>query len=243
MATSATSTYNLTAQRIIDLALVDLGVAGQGSAVDPILRQQALDHLNLILKDIDAEAGLLWRTVRRTQALTAGQASYVLAEDVSDLDQPARYTQSGATFGSQVQAMARDEYMRLPDRTLAGTSYQYYAEKSLDAAGIQIVTLFLYPVPPTTGDTLEYAANLKGRDVVTLDQTLDIPQKGMTAVRWGLAHSLGPSYNTPVDKLSYLNARYVDAKRMLILDDNERGDVQIVPFGGTTYGYGFWGSR
>lgn len=244
MAIATTKTYNLTAQRLIDLALMDIGVAGQGGAaganVDGNLRPQALDLLNILLKELDDLGMLLFNVTRRTQTLTAGTSSYLLANDVSDVDGPMRYTQSGATTASQVTVMARDEYMELPDRTIQGPVLRFYPEPSFDAAGIKQITLYLYPVPPNTGDTLEYAAGIRTADVTTLAQTIGIPQKWLNTILWGLGSRLAPSYNTPVDKMSWFNKRFETARDAAFEDDGERGPVQLVPFG-QTYGYGAGG--
>jgi hypothetical protein len=237
MATSATTSYNLTAQRLIDMCLTDVGATGPG-VTDANLRPHALELLNVLIKQLDVDGVLLWKVPRRTETLTAGTASYVLSNDVYDLDEPARYVQSGATYGSQVTAMARDEYMSTPDRTIQGPPTRYYVEKALDASGIEQITLYLYPVPPNTGDTLEYAAVIRAKDVTTLAQTLDVPQKWLAALRWGLCQSLGPSYNVPIDRMSWFGARFEESKRTALLDDNERGNVQLVPYQNSSYNYG-----
>ena len=241
MSTSSTSTYNLSAQDIIDLALTDIGVAGQsgGAAPDAGLRTHALKLLNLLLKRLDSEGALLWHIQRTTQTLTSGTAAYALSNTISDIDEPARYTASGSTYGSQVWSMARDEYMTLPDRTIQGVPYRYYAEKSLDATGIQAITLYLYPVPPTTGDTLEFAAVLRMKDVTSLNQTLDIPQNWSNVVRQGLAVELAPSYGVPATTIAMMRKVYEDEKRLVLMNDNERGGLQLVPWGNSVmYGYG-----
>lgn len=242
MATSTTTAYNLTAQRLIDLALMDVGVAGQDGSVDPSLRAQALDLLNIFVKRLDVDGDFLWHIQRRIQTLTAGQANYTLLNDVYDIDEPARYTQAGATIGSQMTPMARDEYMIVGDRTLQGTPFRYYAEKSLDATGIEQITVYLYPTPPNTGDTMEYAAVLRSHDITDLSQTLDIPQKWLSTVRWGLAASLGPSYSAPIERIAFCQKQYEVDRDKAIGDDNERGSVQLVPFG-QSYGYGAWSSN
>lgn len=244
MAIATTKTYNLSAQRLIDLALMDIGVAGQGGAagasVDSNLRPQALDLLNILLKELDDLGMLLFNVARRTQTLTSGTSAYVLANDVSDVDDPMRYTPTGSTSGSQVTVMARDEYMQLPDRTITGPVLRFYPEPSFDATGIKQITLYLYPVPPNTGDTLEYAATIRTADVTALNQTLGIPQKWLNTVLWGLAARLAPSYNMAVDKMSWFNKRFETARDAAFEDDGERGPVQLVPFG-QTYGYGAGG--
>lgn len=236
MATSSTNSFNLTAQRLIDLALMDLGVNGPAGTLDANLRPMALDMLNMVIKNTDTGGEYSWRQSRLIQTLTAGVAAYTLSNRVNDLDQPARYTQAGATYGSQVESMTRDEYMSLPDRTIQGTPFRYYSESALDANGIQFITLYLYPVPPNTGDTLEYAAILSALDVTDLGQTIDAPQKWLNVYRKALAFELAPAFNA-MDRVSYLRAAYKEAVDQASNDDGERGDLQIVPFGGTSYGY------
>lgn len=242
MATATTSSWNPTAQDIIDLALMDVGAFGPGESPDPALRAVAMTLLNLLMKRSGVLGALLWRVVRRTQALISGQASYVLGNDVDDLDDPGRYTAAGATSASQVTVIARDQYMVLPDRTLFGTPMQYYCEKALDASGLEQITLYLYPVPPNTGDTFEYAAVLRAKDITALNQTLDVPQKWLMAVRYGLASALGEPFGAQPGRLSRLNKRFEDETERALNDDNERGGIQAVPFG-TSYSYGTMSSN
>jgi hypothetical protein len=242
MSTSGTVTYNISAQDIIDLSLTDIGANGPAYQ-DPSLRPHALKALNLVMKAIDTKGVWIWRAPRRTVNLTAGTASYVLSNDTWDVDAPARYVQSGATYGSQVMPIARDEYMRLPDRTIQGISMQYFADRGFDANGLQQITLYLYPVPPNTGDTLEIASTLKSQDVTNVAQTLDVNQKGLDAIRWNLTLNLAPSYGVPIDRMQFFKALADEKLAEFVNDSNERGDVQIVPFGSLYgYGYGSWGT-
>ena len=236
MTTSGTTTYNISAQDLIDLSLADLGAIGPADT-NATLRPHALKALNLVMKRVDTKGVLTWRSPRRTVNLTAGVASYALANDTYDLDQPARYTQSGATYGSQVTSMARDEYMSLPDRTIQGVSMRYFLDRALDATGILQLTLYLYPVPANTGDTIEIASALKSQDVTSTAQTLDVSQKWMDAIRWNLTLNLAPAYNQPIDRLQFFRSMAGEYLEDALEDDNERGDVQIVPFGSSSYSY------
>lgn len=243
MATSTTTTFNLSAQDFIDLSLTDIGAFGTdtGSA-NANLRPHALKILNIIVKTLDSKGILTWRAPRRTTTLTSGQASYALGTDAYDIDEPARYVQSGATYGSQVTPMARDEYMSLPDRTLVGPPIRYYVERALDAAtGLVALTMYLYPVPPNTGDTIELATQIRSKDLTDLSQTIDVTQKWLDAIRWRLTHDLCPAYNVPVDRMSYFRSLAEDAERDTLGDDNERGNVQFVAFGNQSYWYGYRG--
>jgi hypothetical protein len=239
MAIASTTTFNMSAQDFIDLSLVDIGAIGpETGATNPNLRAHALKLLNLIVKALDVKGIMTWRSPRRTVTLTAGTASYALDGDVYDISQPARYVQSGATYGSQVVPMSQDEYMQLPDRTLQGPCTQYYVERALNASGIVALTLYLYPVPPNTGDTLEMASQARSADLTSLAQTLDVTQKWLDAIRWRLTHDLCPAYNVPIDRMSYFRKVAENAIDEALGDDNERGNVQFVPFSDQTYRFG-----
>jgi hypothetical protein len=225
------------------MSLVDIGANGPDGSTNPSLYPSAMRALNLLVKSIDTNGIFTWKITRRTQTLTAGQASYVLAGDAWDIDQPARYVQSGTTTGSQVLPMVRDEYMSLPDRTIQGISYRYYAERSLDASGIAFLTVYLYPVPPTTGDTIELACQLKSQDLTSLAQTLDVDQKALDAIRWNLTLNLAPGFGIGTDQLAFFKTMADEKMKAFVGDDGERGDVQLVPFGQQyNYGYGSWGT-
>lgn len=242
MTTSATSTFNPNAQSIIDLALTDIGAIGPGGTSDPNLRPHALSVLSILLKRMDTEGIFTWKRTRRTQTLTGGIASYALANDVSDVMDPMRYTQVGATAASQVIPMTIEEYMRTYDRTIQGVSLQYFAEKALGADGIEFITLRLFPVPPSDGDTLEYAAVLRILDITSITQTLDVPQKFLNTIRWGLASELAYAYGSPPDKISQCFARYQAELAIAIGDDHDHAPLQMVPWGNSvSYGYGPWG--
>lgn len=239
MTTSATSIFNPTAQSIIDLAWTDLGNNGIGATPDPNLRPIALTALSILLKRMDTEGIFTWKRTRRTQTLTGGLASYVLASDVSDVMDPMRYTQVGATAASQVIPMTIEEYMRTYDRTIQGVSLQYFAEKALGANGIEFITLRLFPVPPSDGDTLEYAAVLRMLDVTSITQTLDVPQKFLNAIRWGLVAEMAPSCGAPPDRVSYFASKYQAELAIAIGDDHDHAPLQMVPWGNSvSYGYG-----
>ena len=138
--------------------------------------------------------------------------------------------------------MSRDEYMSEPDRTIQGVSYRYFVDRALDATGILALTMYLYPVPANTGDTIEIAAAIKGQDLTSLAQTIDVNQKWLDAIRWSLVVALGPAYNVPIATQQFYRSIASEKVDEALEDDNERGDVQIVPFGGQSgYGYGNWG--
>ena len=78
---------------------------------------------------------------------------------------------------------------------------------------------------------------LRAKDVTTLAQTLDVPQKWLMAIRYALASALGEPFAASAERISRLNKRFEAEMDRALNDDNERGSVQAVPFG-TSYAYG-----
>jgi len=239
MAVPATSTVNPNRARVVQLALTRVGAIGPG-VVSPAqeaapLVAHANDTLNALVKSMDADGMMTWRVARRTFTTVAGQAAYVIASDVNDIDPPMRYTVAGQTTGSQVSAMARDEYMVVGDRTITAIPNQYFVEKALDTDGLQFLRVTLYPVPANTGDTVEYAAVVRARDQNTDADTLDVPQLWIRCLVYGLALDLAPDYGLAMDRISHFKAMFEAERDKCLLQDGERADVQLVPWGTASY--------
>jgi hypothetical protein len=245
MATATTSTYNPNRARIVQLALTDVGAIGP-DAINPAFEASQLalhanDLLGQLMMSLDSYGALLWRVVRRTLTVTQATGTYNLANDVYDIDAPGRYVTAGSTSGTVVMPMSRDEYMSYGDRTLQGTPIRYLCEHALDTSGLEAISLTFYPLPPATGDTFEYPAVVKAKDQTTDAQTLDVPQKWIRCLRFGLALDLSPAYGLPMDRINFFQKMHESERDRLVQDDNERGDVQISPFG--SYFYGSYAGR
>lgn len=244
MATATTATFNPNRGRVVQLALMDVGAIGPGevsptAAAAPYL-QFANDTLNALIKSMDVDGVLGWRDNPRTLTTTTGSqpVGYVLPADIYDLDQPARYVISGQTTGSPLYPMSRDEYYSLGDWTLtASIPIRYYVQKNLDATtGLQVLTLFLYPNAANAGDTVSYSAQQKARDQNTDADTLDVNQKWIRCLRYGLAADMAPAFGLPEDRIQGFLKIFEDERSRCLMDDGERGDVQLVPFGQSVYG-------
>lgn len=245
MAVPSTATFNPNRARIVQLALTKVGALGPGSVAPaqdaaPLIAH-ANDCLNALVKSMDADGIMTWRVQRRTLTTIAGQASYAIANDVYDIDQPGRYTISGQTAGNQVMPMSRDEYMVVGDRTLTGVPIQYLVEKTLDASGLQLCTLTFYPVPASSGDTFEYTAVVKARDQTTDADTLDVPQLWVRCLMYGLAADLAYDYGLPMDRIKSLSDAFAEEREKCLMQDGERGDTQLVPWGSFGYYGGYYG--
>lgn len=235
MATSGTSAFNATRGDLIRSALIDVGLIGaDDSEISSRLHDEAARRLDGLIKSLDGKGAKLYQIQRLTLNSVAGQQAYVLPESVWDVDQPARYTPSGTTTAIPLYPMARRQWMITTDRTMQGTPVQYYIEKSLDASGLQICTMYLYLIPNVTGDTIEYAAIMKSQDSGTDANTPYFSQKWLRALRLGLAAECAPMARTSDRPFrDAFDAEYQDQ----LNSDVEIADVQEVPFGNYWYGY------
>lgn len=229
MATSGTSVYEQSRDEIVAECLENLGAIGPGevrSSNNSDLFVAGARALNRVVKSIDAAGARLWRIVRRTTTTTAGTATVSLGTDVLDADEPMRYTRAGFTNGTPLTALSRDEYMLLPDRTTQGTPNKFYVEKTLTAT-----TVYLWPVPDATGDTLEYAVSLRGQDFNSGADTPDFTSKWGNCLVYGLTMELAPKFRQ-ADQIGTWKQLFEAELARVNGDDCERGAIRFSPFGG-----------
>lgn len=234
MATAATSTFEESRDDLIAEALENVGAIAPGDTrndENSALFDSAARTLNRVVKGIDATGQRLWRFARRTTNTTAGTASFSPASDVLEIDEPVRYTRSGETSAAgYLTPMTRDEYMTVSDRTTQGLPRNFYIESTLTTK-----TVYLWPVPDATGDTIEYAATLRGLDFLDGDDTPDFPAKWTNCLVYALTKEIAPKFNQAPLVATY-EALYRDELNRLINDDTERGAMVLVPFGASSGG-------
>lgn len=231
MTTGATDTFTQTRDEICTDALINVGAIGPGKTASGALLTHAARALNRLVKSIDADGQFLWRMVRRTTTTTSGTATFTPATDVLDVDSPMSYIKAGQTGRSTIEPMSRDEFMSLGDRTSTGTPTRFLAERVL--ASNQI-TITWWPVPDTTGDTIEYAVALRAKEFVAGSDTPDFNSKWILTLVYGLTMELAPGYAQPELIGTYMPLYNAEKKRVLA-DETERGSTFLVPFGGMSY--------
>jgi len=231
MAVGTTDTFQSTRDEIISDALSKLGVIGPGEDASGPPRTHAARRLDAIVKELDAEGQFLWRMSRLTTTTTASTATVTISALAMDIDEPIRFTKSGATTGVPLHPMTRDEYMAIPDRTSeASTPTRYFIEKSL-SSGRAVIALYLWPEPSDTGDTVEYAAALRAKDFNTGATNPDFPAGWTRCLGYGLAADLAPDYKQWQQAGLFLK-QFEVLKDKLLQADNEKQGLILVPFGG-----------
>jgi hypothetical protein len=234
MSVSTDDTFSESRDQIIGEALANIGAIGPAeprSANNSTWFDAGDIALNRMVKAIDPTGMRLWRIVRRTTATVAATATFTTATDVLGVDGPMRYTTAGQSTASPITAMSRVEYMRLPDRTTAGTPRNYFYETTLAAN-----TVYLWPVPAATGDTIEYTVSLRGKDFDTGADNPDFPTKWLSCLVYGLTAELAPQARQ-LALVAVYRPLFQQELGVLMADDSEKGPIMMSPFGGM-YGGG-----
>lgn len=235
MSVGATDTFSQSRDEIVSDALANVGAIGPGETASGVTLAHAARALNRLVKAIDADGMFLWRMSRLTFATIASTASYALNVTVFDVDAPVSYLESGGTTRVPLQPITLDEYREKPDRTItASVPTNYVIEKTLTGSGVILCTMLLYPVPDSTGDTVEYMGAVRAQDYVTGATTSPFPTSWLNCLIYGLSAELAPSYNHP--GAGEFRALYVAEKEKLLNADHEAVGLTLVPFGGG------WGS-
>lgn len=231
MAVGTTDTWAASRDDIINRALANVGAVGPGVDAAGIIRTDAAARLDSIVKELDAEGAFLWRTTRLTVATTASQGYVTLSATAFDVDEPVSFLKAGGTARVPLTPMSADEYMALPDRTVeAETPSRYYIEKAL-SSGRTALTMYLYPEPSDTGDTVEYRAQVRAKDFNTGATNPDFPSGWHNALVNRLSADLAPSYGQAALVRTFMQL-WEDQKARLLGSDNEKQGIQFVPFGG-----------
>jgi hypothetical protein len=239
MATSGVSTFEETRDDILQESLENLGAIAPNetrSANNSDLFDAAARALNRVVKSIDKDGQFLWRYVRRTTTTTGTtavpQSSFALASDVLTIDAPMNFKLSTEDTRSLIEPMPRDEFMKIGNRLTTGVPNRYYIEYTL---GVR--TVYLDPIVITSGDSIEYAAVLRGQDFTTGADTPDFTSKWASCLVYGTTMELCPKFRQAA-QIGTWKQLFEDEKSRLEMDDGERGDMTFVPFQGYRSGAG-----
>jgi hypothetical protein len=233
MTMSGTTNFVQICDDIISDALVNLGALGPGKTATGRIRAHALRALNRVAKSIDASGNFLWRTQRRTIAITAGTASYgptIIGTDVMNFEDPADFSLSGSTARSQVWGQTNADYRLLGDRTVTGTPTLLLTEYTL-----QGLTITLWPTPDNAG-SLELMCALRAQDFTLGTDTPDFDSKWTSCLILGLSAELATAYGQ--DPQTW-KPDFVMERERLLNDNNPKVNLQLVAWGDSgNYGGG-----
>jgi hypothetical protein len=215
MATSGTTNFDLSIDRVIERAYarcgMDLRTGYQLTA--------ARDNLNLLFSEWGNRGIHLWKVINHTQTLTAGTNVYTAPADASDVLEVV--FRNGDTDTTMTK-ISRSEYENLPNKTSQGTPSQYYIKRNLNS-----VKIHLYLTPNTTGTQLNYYYVGRIEDVGAYTNTPDAPYRFLPCLVSGLAYYT--SQEIALERSQELERRYEAELQRALIEDSQSTSVNIVP--------------
>ncbi len=215
MATSGTTNFDLSIDRVIERAYarcgMDLRTGYQLTA--------ARDNLNLLFSEWGNRGIHLWKVINHTQTLTAGTNVYTAPADASDVLEVV--FRNGDTDTTMTK-ISRSEYENLPNKTSQGTPSQYYIKRDLNS-----VKIHLYLTPNTTGTKLNYYYVGRIEDVGAYTNTPDAPYRFLPCLVSGLAYYT--SQEVALERSQELERRYEAELQRALIEDSQSTSVNIVP--------------
>ena len=166
-----------------------------------------------------ANRGLnLWTVTEANFTVTAGDASYPLADDVIDiLDVVVR--RSNTDY--QIDRISRTEYFTLPNKNTQGRASQFFFDRTITP------TMFLWATPENSTDQIRYYYVRRMQDADTLTNTTDIPFRFLPCMVAGLAYYL--AMKRAPERMAMLKAVYDEEFQRAADEDVDRVSLKLQP--------------
>lgn len=227
MATSGVTTYQLTAEQIINAAYRKTGVMGKGQVADAEELTYGLQALNLTISSLRTRGMQLWKLNTHTLTLTANVQEYTITQPNKAFKIHKAWILPGST-GSRipVESISYFDYNTLPS-TSSGTPVKIaYLPKNTTGA------VYIWPKPSTTVAstyTFQYAS-LDELEVVTdTSQTLDFPSEWHLSLVWGVAAQLAIELNVPIQDRQDIKKNYEEAVQIAESGGVEEASLYVQP--------------
>lgn len=226
------STYSITRDQVISLALRKLGVLEIGDTPDAATVANANMSLNLLIKQMSTEGLKIWKTSELIIPLIANQTSYILGGSSSTLmydslaptvpitDRPLKVIQGWyrnlqvtPNIDTPFMVVSKNEYNTLGSKFSTGTANTvFYDTKSLNGV------LYVFLTPDTNAATnleLHLVAQMPLNDITSADQIPDFPNEWMNTLVWNLADQLSLEYGVPMNTRQEINQRATSYREQL----------------------------
>ena len=219
MATSNTTTFNLSFDSIIERAYAR---CGKSMRTGYELRA-ARDNLNLLFSEWGNRGIHLWKVKNHTQNLTAGTTTYTTPSDASDvLELVFRKISGGTTTDTSMTKISRSEYENIPNKFEQGQPSQYFIQRNLSNVEIN-----LYQTPNETDTQINYFYVGRIEDVGAYTNEPDAPFRFLPCTVAGLAYYLGQEIEP--ERSQELERRYEAELQRALTEDSQSTSVNIVP--------------
>lgn len=229
MATSGTTTYNLTRDQIITGALRKVGAVAQGETPTAEQISEAAEALNVMVKAWEADGMPLWGLTEYTITLIAGQREYNIGiGQTINIPKPLKLFQmwNSSAMGlidTPMRILTRQEYNILGNKESTGIPIQGYYDPQREHG-----VLAVFPVPDSnaaTNYTVTFVYQRPFEDITASTNNPDVPQEWLEAMIYGLAVRIAPEYGLPLDQRQLLRKEADDIKQTALNFGLEEGSM------------------
>ena len=212
MATSGAYTNSMDLADYIDEAFERCGI--DPATVEGRHLRSARRSIELMFSEWATRGIHLWAVEQHTEALVQSTATYnTPTGTVAVLEMVVR--RDG--LDTDVEPIARDEYLDIPDKTEEGLPSQFYYDRQRDTP-----TITLWTVPENSTDEIIYYRLRRLQDGGALSNTPDVPYFWNEAFAAGLAAKLAEKYAPEREDKLVLKAR-------MAFDHADEEDRQRMP--------------
>lgn len=219
MATSGTTTFNLSIDELVEEAFERCGMEMTTSHHLKTARRS----LNLMFLDW-ANRGLnLWTIEEATYSLAQGDTVISLPTDtVQVLTAVIRDFSQGQTTDITIDPITRAEYLDVPDKSTQARPAQYYVERT------NTPKVYFYPSPDNNGPyQFRYYRIRRIQDAGDYTNTADVNFRFLPCLAAGLAYYL--SLKFAADRTPALKQIYEEEWARAAAEDRETARISFVP--------------
>lgn len=217
MATSGTTTFNLSIDDLVEEAFERCGIRPTSG----YQLSSARRSLNLLFLDW-ANRGLnLWTIEQATFPLTAGVNEISLDESVVNvLEAVIRQNNQGINTDVYIERISREDWLNVPDKTTRARPAQFYVQRT------NVPKVYFYPAADQNY-TFVYYRIRRIQDAGGYTNTADVNFRFLPCLASGLAYYL--SLKFAADRAAALKAIYEEDFQRAALEDRDTASVQFVP--------------
>jgi len=240
------STYTVTRDEIITLALRKLGVLEIGSSPDAATISNASMSLNLLIKQFSTDGLKLWKISELIIPVTNNQTSYILGGASSTLmydslsptvaitDKPLkaiqgfyRNLQNSPPIDVPVMLISKQEYNILGSKSSTGVANTlFYDPRKLNG----ILYVYLTPNDYSQANLqLHLIAQMPLDDLNSALDVPDFPNEWMNCLVWNLADQMSMEYGVPMNARQEITLRAGAYKSQMTDWDVEASSTFFMP--------------
>ena len=222
MATSGTTSFNISIDEIVEEAYERIGIR-INSGYDI---KSARRSLNILFSEWGNRGVHLWKVELDQVALVQGQANYTVNTDVSDILEAYISSTSGTpgttTNDLSLSKIDRSTYAALPNKGTQGQPSQYYVDRQTTPV------IYLYQTPDLSTYTyLKYYVIKRIEDSGAYTNTADVAYRFIPCMCAGLAYYL--AIKRSPQRAELLKLAYEDEMKRALDEDGSRTSLYISP--------------